>query len=675
MHVITDFPRAVVEEETWMTLSDGCRIALRIWRPADADTHPVPAIFEYLPYRKRELTAERDVPMHTYFAGHGYACVRADIRGSGESDGVLTDEYLQQELDDGVEILRWIGEQPWCTGRIGMIGISWGGFNGLQLAAMQPPELGAVITLCSTDDRYADDVHHMGGCVLGDNLSWASTMFDQNACPPDPALVGDRWRDMWRERLEGSGLWLAKWLEHQRRDEYWKHGSVCEDYSAIQCPVYAVSGWADGYCNAVFRMLSNLSVPRKGLVGPWAHKYPHLGAPGPAIGFLQECLRFYDQWLKDVDTGIMDEPMLRVWMQDTVAPSARYEQRPGRWITEDTWPSPAIEQSTYALTYGLGLTPDAPGACPEGRLSIQSPLFVGLYAGKWCSYNAPPDLPHDQRDEDGGALVFETERLEEAVEICGEPTVTLDVEADQSLAMVAVRLIDVSENDQATRVSYGLLNLTHRDSHEHPEPLVPGERYRVTVRMKHIAQRFPAGHSIRLSISTIYWPIAWPSPAPVKLTIDPSASALHLPVREPRPAEEAELVPFGEPEMGPPADVTLVQPTREQWQVIRDLANDLNTLEVVHDEGTRRFNAIDLEVSSQVTERYTYAYANHDSLRGWCEWVRRFRRGEWETTTITRTLLTCDGSNFRIRATLDAYEGDTRIFAETWDRIIARDMV
>ncbi len=676
MNIIEHFPRPVIEEETWMTLSDGCQIALRIWRPADAESNPVPAIFEYLPYRKRELTAERDVPMHTWFAGHGFAGVRADIRGSGESDGVLKDEYLQQELDDGVEILRWIGQQPWCTGKIGMIGISWGGFNGLQIAAMQPPELAGVVTICSTDDRYADDVHHMGGCMLGDNLSWASTMFDQNSHPPDPALVGDRWREMWMERLRGSGLWLEKWLRHQRRDDYWKHGSVCEDYSQIRCPVYAVSGWADGYCNAVFRLLQGLEVPVKGLVGPWAHKYPHAGEPGPAIGFLQECRSFFDYALNGADNGFMDEPALRVWMQESVPPSTRYEYRPGRWIEEPVWPSPNIAPRRFTFSYGLGLIPEEEGPdADKRRLGIQSPLFVGLYAGKWCSYNAPPDLPHDQRDEDGGALVFETERLQEAVEICGQPRVTLELESDQPVAMVAVRLIDVAADESATRVSYGLLNLTHRDSDEHPEPLEPGRTYRVTVPLKHIAQRFAAGHSIRLSVSTVYWPIAWPSPEPVKLTISPRNSTLELPVRAPRPAEEAAMRAFEPPEAGPPLSVTLRQPKQEEWTVIRDLANDQSTLKVVNDEGVRRFDDIDLEVGARVEERYSHSYANHESLSGWCEWQRSFRRGNWSVHTITRTLLTASPTEFRIRATLDAWEGDTRVFAETWDEIIPRDLV
>ncbi|XKE45928.1 CocE/NonD family hydrolase [Halomonas organivorans] len=675
MRIVETFPRRVMEEETWIPMADGTRLAARIWRPVDADQHPVPAILEYLPYRKRDLTAARDVQSHPYWAGHGYAGVRVDIRGTGESDGVLTDEYLPEELADGVAIIEWLAEQPWCSGEVGMVGISWGGFNGLQIAALAPPALKAVITLCSTDDRYADDIHHMGGCLLGDNLSWASTMFDGNACPPDPELVGDRWREMWLERLDGSGLWLSQWLEHQRRDEYWKHGSVCEDFDAIRCPVYAISGWADGYCNAVFRLLAGLQVPRKGLVGPWAHKYPHLGVPGPAVGFLQDSLRWWDHWLKGQDTGIMDEPMLRVWMQESVPPSARYDVRPGRWVAEPSWPSPNIQPSSFRLTVGHDLLPEGEGVDDEAVLTVRSPLSVGLFAGKWCSYNAPPDLPHDQRDEDGGALIFQTPRLERALEICGQPVAELELEADQPVAMVALRLIDVAEDDKSTRVSYGLLNLTHRDSDEHPESLEPGRRYRVRVSLKHIAQQFPAGHAIRLAISTSYWPLAWPAPRPVKLTLCPGRSRLILPMRAPRPEEEAALPAFAEPEGAPPIAKTLIQPTQESWRVIRDLANDKTTLEVINDEGRYRLDDIGMEIAARVTERYSYSYGSYDSLSGWTEWERSFRRGDWEVRTLTRTLMTCDAENFRLRATLDAWEGETRIYARTWDETIPRDLV
>ncbi|MDY6840850.1 MAG: CocE/NonD family hydrolase, partial [Pseudomonadota bacterium] len=241
MKIVENLPERVRHiEHQWIPMPDGTRLAARIWIPESAGQSPVPAIFEYIPYRKRDGSRLRDEANHPYFAGHGYACIRVDIRGSGDSEGVLTDEYLQQELDDGVAILGWLEAQPWCNGRVGMIGISWGGFNGLQIAAMQPPQLKAVVSVCSTDDRYADDVHYMGGCLLGDNLSWASVMFAYNSLPPDPEIVGDRWRDMWFERLEGSGLWLETWLQHQHRDDYWRHGSICEDFSRVEVPVMAV---------------------------------------------------------------------------------------------------------------------------------------------------------------------------------------------------------------------------------------------------------------------------------------------------------------------------------------------------------------------------------------------------------------------------------------------------
>ena len=262
-------------------MSDGCRIAARIWLPAGAEAAPAPAILEYIPYRKRDFMRARDEPIHRYFAQNGYAAVRVDLRGSGDSDGVLLDEYTQQELDDALEIIAWIAAQPWCSGAVGMMGISWGGFNALQVAALDPPALKAIITLCSTDDRYADDAHYMGGCLLNENLQWGAILMTYCAYPPDPHIVGERWRAMWRERLDHLVPFPALWLQHQWRDGFWKHGSVCEDYGAIKCAVYAIGGWADGYSNAVPRLMHGLSCPRKGLIGPWAHRFPHNGVPGP----------------------------------------------------------------------------------------------------------------------------------------------------------------------------------------------------------------------------------------------------------------------------------------------------------------------------------------------------------------------------------------------------------
>jgi len=674
VNYVDKFPNAVkVIENAWIPMPDGVRLAARIWMPEDAEQRPVPALLEFIPYRKRDDERLKAESMHGYLAGHGYISLRVDLRGSGDSEGVLEDEYLEQEQDDGLAIMEWLADQPWCNGRVGIFGISWGGFNALQIAARKPPQLGAIITVCSTDDRYSDDIHHMGGCLLGDNLSWASTMFDYSALPPDPEIVGERWREMWFERLRGSGLWLAKWLEHQRRDAYWRHGSICEDYSDIEVPVYAVSGWADGYSNAVFRLMENLDVPRKGLVGPWSHKYPHLGEPGPAIGFLQESLRWWDRWLKNEPNGIEDEPMLRVWMQDSVPPTTQYSHRPGRWVAEEKWPQPDLEAREFGLAEGGHLVAGGVEADDSLRI-LQSPLSVGLYAGKWCSYAAGPDLAYDQREEDGGALVFETPPLEEAVEILGRPYVELEFSVDRPVAMVAARLSDVARDGRATRVTYGLLNLTHRDSAEHPEPLEPGRRYRVQVRLNEIGQKFPVGHRIRLSLSTSYWPLAWPPPEPVEMHVYPTRSALRLPLRRPLPAD-AELAPFPSPEAARPGRAKLIEPTHHTWVVKRDLATDVSTLEVVNDHGCCHLLDIDLVMKTCAAEYYSTCGADFESPRGEAVWKRTLRRGDWEIHTETRTVLTCTRDHFHLTAELDVREGDTRVFSENWNLRIPRDLV
>ncbi|MFE8069448.1 CocE/NonD family hydrolase [Marinobacteraceae bacterium S3BR75-40.1] len=671
MQEVRDFPFAVeCRDSQWIPMRDGTRLSARIWLPEEAETAPVPAILEYIPYRLRDGSALRDAVHFHYFAGHGYAGVRVDIRGSGDSEGILRDEYLEQELQDGEDILRWIAEQPWCDGNVGMIGISWGGFNGLQLAGRKPPELKAVVSVCSTDDRYADDVHYMGGCLLGDNLSWASTMFAYNSLPPDPEVVGERWRDMWQERLEGSGLWLLNWLEHPHRDDFWKHGSICEDFSTVKAPILAASGWADGYSNAVFRLVENLPGRCKGLVGPWSHKYPHQGEPGPAIGFLQECLRWWGCWLKGEDTGVEKDPALRVWMQDSVPPTTSYGHRPGRWVIEPSWPSPQVQPLRLPLAPGR-LAWNGERRKEESELTVQSPLTCGLFAGKWCSYAAGPDLAHDQREEDGGALIFESPELEESLEILGAPVVELEIAANRPVAMVAVRLSDVAPDDKATRVTYGLLNLTHRESHEHPEPLEPGQRYRVKVQMNDVAQRFPAGHRLRLSLSTSYWPMAWPPPEHVRLSVFDKHSALVLPHR-PQRDESGEAPRFGPPEGAPTIPHTLLKPADHNWYVHRDLARDLSMLEVVNDAGTVRLEDSGIEVQTRAVEWYSSQGDEFDSIRGETLWERSLRRDDWHIQTTTRTILTSDAQWFYIHATLDAYEGERRVFCRTWNHRVSR---
>lgn len=667
MSVVTDFPRRVREiENLFIPLADGTRLAARIFLPEDAGQHPVPAILEYLPYRKRDGTAERDALTHPYFAGHGYAGVRVDIRGSGESDGLLDDEYAKQEQDDCVEVIAWLARQPWCSGAVGMIGISWGGFNGLQVAARQPPALKAIITICSTEDRYADDVHFMGGALLNAKLGWASTFFAFQTRPPDPALVGERWRAMWLERLEALPLFMERWLRHQRRDDYWKHGSVAEDFSAIVCPVYAVGGWTDGYSNAIPRLLAGLSVPRKGLIGPWAHRYPHFALPGPQIGFLQEALRWWDFWLKGIDTGIMAEPMLRAWVMESVRPSRCHAERPGRWVAEPGWPRREPPRRLAITRHGLDAADTSPAALP-----VASAPETGLQAGSWCPFGGSPDDADDQRPDDANSIVFDTQPLDARVEILGAPVVEIALSCDRPNGLLAVRLCDVHPDGASLRVSYGLLNLSHRESHACPEPLVPGRRYHIRLALNDIGHAFPPGHRIRLAVSSAYWPIAWPLPANLTLHLP---GALLLPVRAPQAADES-LPPFPPPHSAPPEKRSVLRTGSSERVIIRDLDTRATVMRNVDDAGLARIDAHGLELGSE--RRASHVMPDGDPLGARAEvaWTLRVGRGAWQTRTETRTVFTADAENFLLRAELDAYEGDSRVCSRNWHYRIRRDMM
>ncbi|MDQ0205752.1 CocE/NonD family hydrolase [Alkalicoccobacillus murimartini] len=671
LHIKKQFPHNVREvENVWIPMSDGTKLSAKIWLPEDAEQNPVPAILEYLPYRKNDFTALRDSIRHPYFAGHGYASIRVDMRGSGDSDGILYDEYLPQEQEDALEILQWIEKQDWSTGRVGMIGKSWGGFNGLQVASHQPKQLKAVITLCSTDDRYADDVHYMGGNILAsDMLWWSSTMLAYNARPADPMYVGDEWKKKWLERLEHTPPFVEEWLNHQHRDEYWKQGSVCENYDDINIPVFAVGGWTDGYTNAIFRLLEGLNGPKKGLIGPWAHEYPEVAVPGPSIGFLQECLRWWDQWLKDEDTGIMDEPLLRAWMQDSVPPDVDYDERPGRWVEEEVWPP----QSGINKEYYLGESTLSESAEKKSSVSVSSVQQHGLYSGVWCPFGQPGDLASDQRMEDGLSVSFTTNPLSEDLELLGFPKMEVEFSSDQPDALLAVRLCDIAPTGESTLVSWGMLNLNHLDGHEFPKELVPGTVYTADVQLNAIGQRIPAGHRLQVSLSPTYWPHAWPSKKPVTLNvITGEKTKLTLPIR-PINEDEEDHWPFQAPEAAPVAEKEILRDESRSRTIHYDLLTKEWILDDFSDEGARKIVKNGVEYGS--TNRNTYSIKEGDPLsaKASCEWTLTVGREEWQTRLETFSVMTADENHFYLENVVIAYESEEEIFSKTWKKIIQRN--
>jgi uncharacterized protein len=681
--VRTEFPHRVrVIRHEWIPMPDGCRLAARIWLPEGAEDAPVPAVFEYVPYRKNDGLALRDAPIHHYFAGHGYASVRVDIRGSGDSDGILADEYLPLELQDGVAVVSWLASRRWCSGKVGMIGKSWGGFNGLQIAALRPPELAAVISVASTDDRYADDVHYMGGCLLAwAMLPWASTMLAYNGLPPDPAVVGAEWRKTWLQRLEQTPPYIDAWLTHQRRDAFWRHGSVREDYSAIGCPVYMVGGWTDSYTNAILRFLEGYPGPCKGLIGPWGHDYPEDGAPGPAIGFLQEAVRWWDHWLKGRDTKVMDEPKLRAWMPEARRPAAGYLTHPGRWLATGSWPAPEVQTRRFRLAAGVladpapgaGRTPGASAALDgAAELRIRGAESAAADLGQWGGHGDAIEFPADQRAEDGLSLTFDSADLTEPAEILGFPAARLEIAADRPLALVAVRLCDVWPDGASTLITRGLKNLAHRVSDADPEPLRPGERYVIDVQLNAVGYRVAAGHRLRLAVSPTYWPWAWPPPQRVTLSLFPGGSEFRLPVwaagGEHTPPEH-----FALPERAP-------APPHEPLGAVaaREMRRDVATgaVEVIHTtEDGFRLGDDGLEYGEQ--ERDVLRITEGEPLSAMVECERTFRvgRGAWLATVRTASTMSATETAFQVTNLLGAYEGNRRVFVKTWHTEIPRDHV
>ncbi|WP_137701415.1 CocE/NonD family hydrolase [Marimonas lutisalis] len=646
-------------EDLGLVMPDGVQLSARVWRPVDCLDDPVPAILEHLPYRKRDGTVARDEITHPWMAKRGYACVRVDMRGNGDSEGLMEDEYTAQELADAVSVINWLAEQPWCNGNVGMMGISWGGFNGLQVAGLAPEPLKAVISLCSTVDRYNDDIHYKGGCLLNENLGWSSTMWAYSSRAPDPALRAD-WREMWLQRLEAEPLLLSTWLRHQRRDDYWKHGSICEEYGALTARVLAIGGWADGYKNAVPAIVENLE-GAKGIVGPWVHLYPHIAKPEPRIGFLTEALRWWDRWLKGVENGAEGHPTYRAFLIEGHRPERVARERPGIWLADE---ATGGEMERFALgAHGVL------GGEGAGGQAVASPQTCGMAGSEYYAIGRGPELAGDQRADDAGSALWVSAPLEAGRDIVGAPVVRLRLSADKAQGQIAVRVNHVHPDGMSTRITYGVLNLTHRGGHETPEPMVPGEMVDVAVVLDHIAYRVPEGHRIAVAVSTAYWPLIWPSPEAVCLQIE--GGALDLPVRARAgaaewvfPEVETDVTPWQTEELRPVENVRRVE---------EDLSNGLMTLVIEDDFGKRRDLRHGLISGGKSRERWVIHPDDPGQARGITHWTEETERGDIRLRTETHAEMWADAGTFFLKARLEAYENDVLVFEKDITDSIPRD--
>ena len=674
MAVRTEFAHQVVETpDMGIVLSDGCRLSARVWMPVDAEAHPVPAILEYIPYRKRDGTLPRDEMMHPYFAGHGYAAVRVDMRGCGDSQGLMADEYTEQELRDAEEVIAWLAAQPWCSGSVGMMGKSWGGFNCLQTAFRQPAALKAVVSVCATTDRFADDIHYKGGCLLGENFGWGAVMLSYSSRPADPALRAD-WREDWLARLEAEP-WLApRWAALQERGDYWKHGSVCEDYSRMTVPVQIWGGWADNYMNTVAALVANCAGPVKGIVGPWVHQYPHTAVPGPQVGFLTEALRWWDRWLKGVDNGAEGDPAYRVYRIESEAPDASARHRAGEWVAEAAWPSPRVRRETVHLGQIPGVLPRTPGYLSQGKgemagVQIATPQHLGMHTGEFFPMGLNAEMPGDQAGDDALSVCFDGQVLDAPLDLIGAARLTLRLSSDQPLGFVVARLCDVGPDGSSVRIAHGMRNLCHRDSMEAPAPMVPGAVVEVAFDIDQTAYRLLPGHHLRLALSNSYWPFVWPSPQAGRLTL--VGGSLDLPVHDGAGAEWTPPVV----EHATPWKHKLLRAGQTTRKIETDLITGKVSLVINDDLGDAENLTHGLQTGETMSELWEVHPDDSLSARAVHVWEQRLSRGDWRVRTEAHAEMTATAHNLRMKARLRAWEGDALIFEREFDDVVPRRFV
>ncbi|MBT9385365.1 CocE/NonD family hydrolase [Pseudooceanicola sp. CBS1P-1] len=655
-----------VSEEIWIPLKDGTKLATRIWMPACAADTPVPTVLEYLPYRKRGGTDPRDESTYPVFAEAGIAGVRVDIRGSGESDGVIDGEYTPRELSDACEVLDWIAAQPWSNGNVGMMGISWGGFNCLQVAALKPEPLKAVISIASTVDRYNDDIHYKNGTHLSAQLSWAGTMLAYQSRSPDKALVGDSWREMWLERLKDEPFFMEEWLSHQRRDAFWEHGSICEDFEGFPVPALVIAGWADGYRNTPLKAIEGMPATAKAMIGPWIHKYPHFAWPKPRADFHAEAIAWWKKWLSDEDTGAEALPQMRAYILDAPRPAAWRDRDPGYWVAKAHWSTPSEDVFSVGGTGALARGADGAGV---GDLFLRSPLDTGIAAGEWFTLKPDAEIAGDQRIDNGGSLCFETAPLEAEAVYLGAPKLTLNVACAADWENLAVRIIDVHPDGTETRACYGVLNLAHRDSYAEPKAMPEGMA-EVTMQLDAMGYRFAPGHRIKLALSTSYWPLILPSPEAPGLVIDTSSIHLALPELG---AHERITVP--EPENPSPLPVyEMLAEAETRRTVVRDQMSGLTHYRIYEDTGLEVHPTSGLQSQEIRNEDWSIG-TDPTSSRGEIDWEIRVQRPGWETRSTCRALMTCTKTHWQISAEVVGYEDGTEVHRKSFAQEIPRDFM
>jgi putative CocE/NonD family hydrolase len=653
--------------EVSIAMPDGVKLAADLYMPSgEVKGEAFPVLLEYLPYRKTESRA-RNYSLYSYFVERGYLVARVDIRGTGNSEGRLIPyEYSDQEHQDGMAVIDWLAKQPWSNGRVGMFGISWGGFNSIQMARLNPPALKAIIAVDATEDLYQDDVHYMDGIMHVD--SWEMSQDLDNARPGAPDYVIDE--AYFRDRFD-TQPWMMTYKRQQRDGPFWDRASARDRYDDITIPTFHIGGWYDGYRDSLPRMLENLKAPAKAMIGPWSHAWPHNPYPEPGMEWRHEAVRWFDHWLKGIDTGIMDEPRFAVYVRRWHPPGPYLERAPGFWRWEEGWPIERIEERVMYPQPDHTLSSEKPGRSEHELRYLPT---IGYEAGgpvMWWG-----DVAHDQRGTDAFSLVYDSEPLAEDTEILGLPQAALRVAATATRANWFVRLSDVAPDGTVTQVAGAGFNGSHRRSAREPEDIEPGAVFSLDIEMHFTSWIFPKGHRIRLSVNNAQWPMLWPTPYAMSTSLflgDEDGSHLVLPVVPPGkgvapgflpPSESPKLEGFESLDTGTSSGYGEISSVDRNPQTGKVTITATNSGAYRYPWGSETYR-------ESIEHRSSDAHPENTAVRG---------THRMEVTLEDRVLMweaelsfTSDRDNFHYRYTRRLEENGELVREKTWTDTIPRD--
>ncbi|HET8630996.1 MAG TPA: CocE/NonD family hydrolase [Thermomicrobiales bacterium] len=648
---MADEPRHAVNvlRDVLIPMPDGARLAGNLFLPDAPGAYP--GLLTLLPYLKDSPPRRAREAYYRHFASRGYAVMLVDVRGTGNSEGGNPGPQAPQEARDGQELVEWMARQAWCTGGVGVWGVSNGGNTAISIAATRPPHLRAIIPIHGSHDTYDWFFRPNGCCSLLYADGWGLRMAASNLVPPLLQDAEGRWERAWRERLEGQSPWILAWHGEPPEPEFAASRRV--PYRRIEVPTFVISGWRDAYRSPMLEVFAAVDAPKRLLVGPWKHESPDQAAVVP-IGAVHEMDRWWDRWLKGIRNGVEDEPPVAIFVQRT-------DEGDGSWRSEPAWPIERTEMVPYYLHAEGELQPqDSPRQPGVDTYVYDSRGGAGSLGFIGSPGNVP--VPRDQSVDDLLSLIYTTAPVDHDLEITGSAVARVYLAATAEESNLVAKLCVVQPDGSSQLITHGWVNTARASSRDAKVPLPPGEVREVMVVLRPTSRVIAKGQRIRLAISGSDFPELWPTPVPYTMQVfrgSQRPSRLDLPIIPP-PETEAPS-----PRFSPPLDTSELADgaySQSSHQVRRDLVNRV----VTYETESRTLGKIDEQTTMA---DHHWVTMSTDADRPWDTSVRAA-----SSITIQRpaaeTVITVDSHLTPYQITMDAkIREDGRVmFSRNWTK-------